>query len=230
MIEQLEAEAVRLLGCGLGAVAVAAAQHDGNSVEVGARHLSHGRTVFSYRYGGVRLERTVLLLLLCTEVDCERSLAVKRQWLTANPPPLGLQRRTKSGLRRMPSFEAVPLFREVDLEGSKGEACVARPATFVCLTACPVKAHGPAVLCKSGWDVFQNGKYIAGGLRQSSGTGRQPRFPSLESVEAWLKGPTHACRQSGTSVSPDVMGWAAVSKPNTASATKEDPGKPKCLL
>lgn len=35
MIEQLEAEAVRLLGCGLGALA-AAARQDVNKVEIGA--------------------------------------------------------------------------------------------------------------------------------------------------------------------------------------------------
>ncbi|WP_143098295.1 hypothetical protein [Variovorax sp. OK605] len=188
MIEELEAEAIAQLveeECG-GVRGMAMLNHQGMVIEVRARRRKEGAAVLGYRYDGVRLERATLLLLICPEEACERSQAVKQQWQTHRPVPPALQRRTRSSLKVAPSVEGARLFEEV-LVDSGAEPCIARPASFNCHVACPVNAHKPATLRKSGWDLFRNGKYVAGGVVRRPETGESsPRFSSIRDATHWL--------------------------------------------
>lgn len=188
MIEELEAEAVaQLVAAERGdARARATLEHQGTTVEVRARRRKDGAVVLRYGYGGERLERAVLLLLMCPETACERSQSAKRRWEARDPTAPALQRRTRSPMKGVPTFEGSRLFEEVSLESSEGH-CVARPASFASLTVCPVKAHLPTIVRKSGWDLFRNGTYIAGGLTKCGATGvRVPLFPTIKAASAWI--------------------------------------------
>lgn len=188
MIEELEAEAVaQLVAAERGdARARATLEHQGTTVEVRARRRRDGAVVLGYGYGGERLERAVLLLLLCPEAACERSQSAKQRWEARSSSAPVLQRRTRSPMRSVPTFEGSRLFEEVPLEGPEGH-CVARPALFESLMACPVDAHPPTKVRKSGWDLFRDGKYVAGGMTQCGATGaRTAQLPTIEAARAWI--------------------------------------------
>lgn len=185
MIEELEAEAVaQLVEAERGAErAKVTADHKGTPIEVRARRRSDGGVVLGYSYGGVRLERVVLLTLVCPQAGCERGQVVKREWEARNPPPPVLQRRALSWPVAGASSLGAPLFEEVPVRD-----CLARPASFAVLTPCPVGAHSPAVVALKGWDVFRNGKCVAGGLEVSpEARTLRPLFPSVDSVTGWLE-------------------------------------------
>jgi hypothetical protein len=68
-----------------------------------------------------------------------------------------------------------------------GHRCVARPASFECRTPCPAGAHAPEVLRKPGWDLFEDGVRIAGGLCTDAATGAsRPRFCTPTEARQWL--------------------------------------------
>lgn len=197
MIEELEAEAVAQLvagECG-GVRAKAKLSHQGTVVEVRARRRNDGGVVLGYSYGGVRLERAILLLLMCPQVACERSRSAKTRWEARNPPLPALQRRPRNGMKTVGDVAKAQLFDEVPVGGARSP-CVARPASFAVLTSCPVNAHEPAVVRMHGWDLFRRGKYVAGGLAPlgSAGT-KAPRFPSIEAAIAWVAEPESSSRK-----------------------------------
>lgn len=187
MIEELEAEAVLQMVNGErgGSRDRVIREHHGVDVEVRARRRRDGAAVLCYSYDGIRLERSVLLALVCSQAACERSQSAKRQWDARHPPLPSLLRRPRTGLKTVHRPVEAKLFDEVQVEGFRG-ACVARPASFAVRAACPVNAHAPAIMQMDGWDLFKNGKYLAGGLIHSNVTGSwAPKFPSIEKAFLW---------------------------------------------
>ena len=188
MIEGLEAEAVaQLVAEERGGIRERATlSHHGMEIEVHARRRKDGAAVLGYSYDGVRLERAVLLLLICPEDACERSQAVKQQWQARRPAPPALQRRPRTAMKGAVGLGEARLFAEVSVHCEAG-SYVARPASLKCFVACPVQAHEPTMLRKSGWDLFRDGKYVAGGVvRKPETSESSPRFPSIEAATVWL--------------------------------------------
>ena len=186
MIEQLEAEAQASLQLNMttepGARVRVTSDHGGNLVEVFLRRMRNGKQVFGYRCAGIRLERSALLLLICPEAACERSQATQLKWreLQGQRPPRSRQ------INQTVQF--AHLVEDVSVKAGS-RACVARPASFQCLTPCPVKAHAPIVMRKKGWDLFEGGKCVAGGLIPSPTTAAlEPMFPTTSAAQAWLAG------------------------------------------
>jgi len=183
MIEQLENEAMSLLAANVDSkarVRVSAA-HAGNGIDVTARGKRGGGVIYGYSYGGVRVDRSNLLLLTCPESACELSQAVQRKWKEEHGSAKPSSER-KGSLR----LKVASLFTETPVVvGSRN--CVARPASFECVTPCPVGAHAPIRMHKTGWDLFENGRCIAGGLvRQSETNMLIPLLPTLEAAKGWL--------------------------------------------
>lgn len=203
MIEELEAEAVaQLVAEERGAVrGKAMLSHRGMTIEVRARRRKDGAAVLGYSYDGVRLERAVLLLLMCPEDACERSQALKQQWQALKPAPPALQRRPRTVMKGAVDIGEARLFDEVSVDCEAG-SYVARPASLKCFVACPVQAHRPTMMRKDGWDLFRDGKYVAGGVVRQADTGEStPHFPSVQDAARWLA-------QSKTVASPALGGCA----------------------
>ena len=79
-----------------------------------------------------------------------------------------------------------PLITEVPVDAA-GHHCVARPASFECRTPCPELAHEPRVLRKEGWDLFEDGVWVSGGLQVDATTGTmRPRFATPQAARDWL--------------------------------------------
>jgi hypothetical protein len=151
---------------------------------------AHGRVRERFWCDGIRLQRHELLRLTCPEAECPQSRALREQWQAF------LQRRGRAG-GRVGALRAggpghptgMPLLTEHPLQVA-GRSCSARPATFRCFTACPNRAHPPLWLDKRGWDVFENGVCLGGGLAPSTTrdgvTTTQPRLPTLQAAEAYV--------------------------------------------
>jgi hypothetical protein len=183
MIEQMEKEARMQLAetSDTKARACIRSSHMGNEIEVRARRLKNGNQVFGYSLCAVKLERAVLLQLLCPEPACPHCLRTQARWRTFQ----GLATPASPQLTRE-SFEFRHLVDEVAIQ-IDSRTYLARPAVFQCLTPCPVNAHPPAVIRRTGWDVFADGHCLAGGLVMNAGTGMaEPRFPSIDAVRAWI--------------------------------------------
>jgi len=181
IIEQLEAQARQELPADalVGARARVAVVRDGQEIEVVYRVDRNGKRVFNYSYAGARMERQVLLMLLCTEGACPKANAVQQRWRAFN----GHVDRPASS--RVAPLRFTPLMEEVTLDADG--RCVARPASFECLTPCPVGAHAPQRLRKSGWDLFEDGVWVAGGLCIDADTGASwPRFSTTADAQKWL--------------------------------------------
>ena len=155
-------------------------QVEGKQIDVFARRTRHGETMFGYSYCGVRLERVALLTLLCPEEACPRSTQLRKQWkaLQGEVVPIKTVPLVKP--------QARPLFEEVAVRVG-ARSCVARPATFRTVTPCPFGAHPALPMQKSGWDLFENGKWVAGGLVPSSQPqALVPMLPNIGAAEAWI--------------------------------------------
>ena len=160
--------------------AVAVMHLKGERLEVLGRVGPGGAIRLGYSYCGVRMERKTLLTLVCPEQSCPCRVAALAQWeqhqgivIPAAPQP-----------RFQPM--ARPLFEEVEIRAN-GRSCQARPASFRCLTPCPHAAHAAIPMQKAGWDLFQAGRCIAGGVRKNLETGLSaPLMPTLEAAQSWL--------------------------------------------
>lgn len=150
-----------------------------HEVVVDARIDAKGRRREQYFCDGARVPRHVLLRLTCAEAECAHARMVRRQWdafhgrhgVAVPGRPAGVQ-------------QAEPLMREVPLAVA-GHDCVARPATFRCFTPCPNHAHPPMWIEKSGYDLFEDGACVGGGVVESSGASR-PRISTVIEAEAYL--------------------------------------------
>lgn len=156
-----------------GVVQTAMARH---TVVVAARIDAQGQRREQFWCDGLRLERPVLLRLTCAETECPHAVQVRRLWqahIGASAAPMP---------RAAPSPR--PLLAEQTLRVGS-QTVVARPARFPCFTPCPHQAHPPLLIDKSGWDLFEQGIAIGGGLAHGGGPPR-PRFPSLAAARAHL--------------------------------------------
>ena len=160
--------------------AVAVMHVNGNRLEVLGRIGPSGGIRLGYSYCGVRMERKTLLTLVCPEQSCPCRVASLAKWrqhqaiaIPTAPPP---------------RFQPVarPLFEEVEIRAN-GRSCQARPASFRCLTPCPYSVHAAIPMQKTGWDLFEAGRCIAGGVRKNPESGLSaPLLPTLEAAQTWL--------------------------------------------
>lgn len=161
-------------------IGIASAMHRGYTIEVRARTLSTGRELMGYSYGGVRLERSVLLQLLCVETTCPHCQQTQANWNSF----CGIS--TEKPKAKQPNLQFRHLVEEQVIQAA-GRTCIARPATFQCKSRCPIEVHAPAVVKKHGWDLFEGGQYVAGGLVSDPETNNQaPALPNLEAASKWL--------------------------------------------
>lgn len=149
-------------------------------VEVVVRVDRLGRRREQHFCDGTRLSRPALLRLTCAESACPQAQAVQAQWAafhrrTAAPGPAP---------SRPAAPQPQPLLTDIDVEAA-GHRCIARPARFSCYTACPNDAHPPMRLEHTGFDLFEDGRCIGGGLAGPASR-RRPRLPTLAAVEAYL--------------------------------------------
>lgn len=188
MIEHMEAQASLKLATlkGNRVKAYIDSTHKGNIVQVYARRFSNDRQVFGYSYGGTRLERSVLLQLLCPEMECSLCKITNNKWQALQGAAIAKVRQP------LQSYQFAHLMEEITI-ATREQTYIARPATFKCLTACPMKAHKPIVISRTGWDVFNRGKYVAGGLVANPETlALEPMFPTTEQAHAWISSLSHA--------------------------------------
>jgi hypothetical protein len=191
IVETLEAQARAQLpaDAGIGARASAAAERGGQPIEVVCRVDRHGQRVRNHFVAGARMARQTLLMLLCGESACPQAQQVQRRWREFNGRP------DRPATKRVTALRVLPLMEEVPVEVSH-HRCVARPATFECLTPCPTGAHAPQMLRKAGWDLFEDGVWIAGGVTTDRATGATvPRFGHPDEAAAWLAAQQRAARR-----------------------------------
>jgi hypothetical protein len=182
VIDELEARVRgRLpLGARAGTRVRAAEALRGHEIEVVYRIDRREQRVINHFCDGARMSRATLLTLLCPEAACAQAKAVREQWRLFIGKP---QRRAPA---RVLPLRPAPLMEELPIECA-GHRCVARPASFECLTPCPMSAHEPRVMHKGGWDLFEDGISIAGGLCVDDHQGAsRPRFESLADAQQWL--------------------------------------------
>lgn len=188
VIDELEARVRgRLpLDAGAGTRVRAAESVRGHQIEVVYRIDRKGQRVINHFCDGARMSRTTLLTLLCPEAACAEATAVRQRWRQFIGTP------ERCAPARVVPLRPAPLMEELPIEGA-GHHCVARPASFECLTPCTMGAHPPRVMHKCGWDLFEDGIWIAGGLcvERPHGASR-PRFESLADAQQWLA--THHAR------------------------------------
>lgn len=158
-----------------------------HEVTIAARIDRQGRRREQFFCDGLRVDKAVLLRLTCPETECPHALGVRAQW----------NRRGSSGTAAPPAPPAVPfgVLRPVPppppalIEEHPvvigAHRCTARPARFPCFTPCPHRAHPSLMIDKSGFDLFEDGAYVGGGVTLLDGTAR-PRLPTLQAAEAFV--------------------------------------------
>jgi len=150
--------------------------HGPHTVAIAARIDRHGHRCEQFWCDDVRVERAVLLRLTCHEVECPHAVQVRAQWLAFH--------------RRSPADAARPgpgtgaLMAEIPLAVGR-QRFVARPARFPCFTHCPQGAHPPLSIDKTGFDLFEDGACLGGGITEVAGV-RQPRIPTVGAAEAFV--------------------------------------------
>lgn len=150
-----------------------------HAVVVAARIDPTGRRRDQYFCDDVRVPLQVLLRLTCAETECPQALAVRAQWRQ-------FHRRGNSGptCRNPGSPPLRPPFSEFEIVAA-GHRCIARSAQFNCFGPCPNHAHPPLWIVKSGFDLFEEGVCVGGGVSTTDGISR-PRLPSVEAAKAYL--------------------------------------------
>jgi hypothetical protein len=143
---------------------------------VAARIDHKGRRREQFLCDGVRVDKAVLLRLTCPETECPQAQAVRLQWDR-------FHRRVPPKQSPQPA-QARPLIEEHRLVVGAMH-CTARPARFRCYTRCPNRAHPSLVIDKTGFDLFEHGVCIAGGLADFDGLAR-PRLPTLKAAQAFV--------------------------------------------
>jgi hypothetical protein len=145
-------------------------------VAVAARIDHQGRRREQFWCDGVRVEKAVLLRLTCPERECPHVQQVEAQWLAF---------RGRGRVSNRPNEpRAQPLMTEVALSVGQ-QRLTARPARFPCFTPCPHRAHPPLTIDKQGFDLFDNGVCLGGGLTEGE-RHRRPRIPTLRAAEAYV--------------------------------------------
>jgi hypothetical protein len=122
------------------------------------------------------VERAVLLRLTCPEAECPHAQQVRAQWAAFRHRG----RVAKSPERALPEA----LMTEVDVTVGL-QHFTARPARFPCFTPCPHGAHPPLTIEKRGFDLFEGGQCLGGGVTECSGV-RRPRIPTVQAAQAYV--------------------------------------------
>lgn len=148
-----------------------------HAVAVAARIDIHGRRREQFWCDGTRVPQPVLLRLTCVETECPQAVAVRAQWQAYHRR--GLAKRPIDPPRPQPLMHETPV-------NVVSQRFVARPARFPCLTPCPHKAHPPLTIHKTGFDLFENGSCLVGGVIVERGGVRKPRIPSVRAAEAFV--------------------------------------------
>jgi hypothetical protein len=157
-----------------GDVPVQAAEHL-HRVAAAARMDAKGQRREQFWCDGVRVSMPVLLRLTCSETECPHARQVRAQWDEFH--------QARQPASRRAGMQPQPLITEVPLRVS-GQSFTARPARFPCHTPCPNDAHPPLTFDKSGYDLFENGECLGGGLTEVHGV-KRPRIPTLQAAEAF---------------------------------------------
>jgi hypothetical protein len=153
-----------------------ATAHGEHTIGVAARIDTDGQRHEQFSCDHLRIERHVLLRLTCSEAECPHAVAVRAQWL-ARQGRLPVETRVQGPCPR-------PLMTEVAVAIGR-QHFVARPARFPCFTACPHGAHPPLMIDKSGFDLFEDGACLGGGVTMTKGV-LQPRIPTIRAAEAFV--------------------------------------------
>ena len=158
---------------GTAEVTTAQARH---RAAVDARIDAKGRRREQFWCDDVRVERSVLLRLTCSETECPHAAEVRAQWLAFH--------RRSPAPRPRHTLAPQPLSTDVPLKVGS-HAIVARPARIPCFTPCPNGAHPPLRIDKAGFDLFEDGVCLGGG-RVQIGSMQRPRIPTVQAAEAYV--------------------------------------------
>jgi hypothetical protein len=156
-------------------------------IEAHTVRVSHGvdrkgEPVFRYWFDTTRVDRGVLLTLICKESLCPKHQDTLAKWCKFTGQPLA---KPVKQARTPVHIEKLEVERQLVIGG---KSYFARPAKLSCKWTCPLDAHPPVMLQRDGWDLFnEDGKCIAGGLdparpKESS----YPLFPTIVAVQTWL--------------------------------------------
>ena len=155
--------------------------HQGaHAVAAAARIDARGQRREQFWCDGVRVEEPVLLRLTCAVTECPLALGVRAQW----------QAYHRRGLAARPPLDEAPppqprlLMLEAAVTVGRHHV-TARPARFPCFTRCPHRAHPPLTIEKTGFDLFEEGACLGGGVVEAHGV-RQPRIPTVRAAEAFV--------------------------------------------
>jgi hypothetical protein len=151
--------------------------HGAHSVAVAARIDARGRRREQFWCDEVRVERSVLLRLTCAETECPHAIEVRVQWLA-------FHRRGPAHAPRA-TLGPQPLTADIPVTVAGRHHVVARPARFPCFTPCPHGAHPPLAIDKTGFDLFEEGVCLGGGIVEHGGM-RRPRIPTVHAAEAFV--------------------------------------------
>jgi len=124
----------------------------------------------------VPVERHVMLRLTCEEAECPHVIAVRAQWLARHGPT--------PADAKVEALCPRPLMTEAAVVVGH-QHFVARPGRFPCFTPCPHGAHPPLRIDKSGFDLFEDGTCLGGGVAEVGGV-LQPRIPTVRAAEAFV--------------------------------------------
>lgn len=147
-----------------------------HAVAVAARIDAHGRRWEQYWCDDVRVERSILLRLTCAESECPHAIQVRMQWIAFH----------SRGPAKTPRVQLWPrpLVEESEVVVGR-QRFVARPARFPCFTPCPHDAHPPLMIEKKGFDLFEEGACLGGGVVEIGGV-KRPRIPTVRAAEAYV--------------------------------------------
>jgi hypothetical protein len=150
--------------------------HGGHTLAVAAHIGPEGHRHEEFSCDQLPIERHVLLRLTCSEAECPHAIAVRAQWLARHGRGPA-ETRSQGPTPR-------PLITEVAVTVGR-QRFIARPARFPCYTPCPHRAHPPLMIDKSGFDLFEDGACLGGGVTRRKGV-LQPRLPTIRAAEAFV--------------------------------------------
>jgi hypothetical protein len=157
------------------------------AVEAHSVRVSHGvdrkgQPAFRYWFDTARVDRGVLLTLICKESLCPKHQDTFAKWCKFTG-----QAKVKSAKPITPPvhIEKLEVERQISVNG---KTYAARPAKLSCKWTCPLGAHPPVMVQRDGWDLFsEEGKCIAGGVDPTRPKdAAYPLFPNLAAVHTWL--------------------------------------------
>lgn len=142
---------------------------------VSLKRNRRGEAVFRYWFGESRVNRQTFQTLTCTETRCLQHQAVHKKWMVH----MGLAK-PNHPVRSEP-FGICSLAAEEHIRQGN-QVFTAREAQFPVTLNCTQNAHAPLRISVTGWDVFGEGGYLAGGWVKDA-----PMFKTLDQVRAWLQ-------------------------------------------